>query len=143
MSAPKKAAIRLYAEEASKNENGYAILDESPERETAKIVTVLDANEDLVPARAKLATEAKRILKEVWEYSSPTVALEKWIFEDRETNDQHEGEVWVMQLPQQRRLRKKRGGTSHKRLKSTRKQKKKAAKRGGAKIKRSYRRRSK
>jgi len=83
------------------------------------------------PARAKSKTEANRILREHG-FVAATTALETWSFPDRVTNDYHLAEVFVMQLPQQGRSRKK--------VKSAKKQKSKAGKRAGPKGKRSSRR---
>jgi hypothetical protein len=67
-----------------------------------------------------------------------TTALETWSFPDRVTNEYHLAEVFVKQLPQQGRSRKK--------VKFAKKQKSKAGKRAAPKGKRSprkVRRRSK
>ena len=130
------AVINLGADEVFKNEEGYAILNGSPDHEGTGIILHMKEGE-AAPARAKSKTEANRILRERG-FVVATTALETWSFPDRVTNEYHLAEVFVMQLPQQGRSRKK--------VKSAKKQKSKPGKRAAPKGKRSprkVRRRSK
>jgi len=124
------AVIHLEADEAFKNEEGYTILNGSPDQEGTGIIPQMKEGRP-APARAKSKTEANRILREHG-FVAATTALETWSFPDRVTNDYHLAEVFVMQLLQQGRSRKK--------VKSAKKQKSKAGKRAGPKGKRSSRR---
>lgn len=104
----KIAKVYLAADEASANENGNLVFDESPARETASAVGLV---------RAKNKTAAIKILRDNG-FKNPEVRLEKWSFPDSVTNDHHVGQVWVMQLPQQVKRKKKGPATKQKKAKS-------------------------
>jgi hypothetical protein len=128
--------INLEANEVFKNEEGYVVLNGNPDHERTSIILQMKEGGP-APARAKSKTEANRILREHG-LVGPTTALETWSFPDRATNEYHLAEVFVMQLPQQGRSRKK--------VKSAKKQKSKAGKRAvpkGKRGSRQVRRRSK
>jgi len=109
------AVIHLEADEAFKNEEGYTILNGSPDQEGTGIIPQMKEGRP-APARAKSKTEANRILREHG-FVAATTALETWSFPDRVTNDYHLAEVFVMQLPQQGRSRKKVKSAKNKRVK--------------------------
>jgi hypothetical protein len=125
--------------EASANEGGWVILDGSPKRDDTGLVPRMEYG-NLVAARAKTKRAAIEILKEKG-FQGVTVALKKnWSFEDRVTDDWHQGEFWEMEV-QQEKSRKKKGKSSRKREKAkpTGKSKRKTSDRKGAKVKRSSR----
>jgi hypothetical protein len=86
--------INLEADEVFKNEEGYAILNGSPDHEGTGIILHMKEGEP-APARAKSKTEANRILREQG-FVGATTALETWSFPDRVTNDYHLPEVFVI-----------------------------------------------
>jgi hypothetical protein len=138
MSKLKKAAIRLDKHEASANEDGWVILDGSPKRDDTGLVPRMEYG-NLVAARAKTKRAAIEILKGKG-FQGVTVALKKnWSFQDRVTDDWHQGEFWEMEVQQEKSRKKGKSSRKRKKAKPTGKSKRKTSDRKGAKVKRSSR----
>jgi hypothetical protein len=118
MKSTKTAAIRLTADQASENKDGYLILYGSPADEMSSAITRIEKGE-MVDERAKSKTAANKILRDKG-FQSPMVILESWRFSDPITNDHHNGKVWVMQLPKQGSARKKSKSPNKRKSKTTR-----------------------
>jgi hypothetical protein len=93
----------------------------------------------LVAARAKTKRAAIEILKEKG-FQGVTVALKKnWSFQDRVTDDWHQGEFWEMEVQQEKSRKKGKSSRKRKKAKPTGKSKRKTSDRKDAKVKRSSR----